>query len=472
MSVIPKYWDYTKPNELIDELVLNVRAKKPLANKYLYLGSSGARNWIKVEIGSDLARQKRLSLRLYLENIRKLIPEDSFDIVSLGSGTGTDDITILEHLAPKVHSPLSVIGIDLSWCLLDVGLQNISNSISNNSLRQWVDLYGLCVDFEELGKATDKLNSTSESTSIRRNKRCLFHLLGLTIGNSSEIKLLKTIHNVMDIGDYLLLNVDFSADDPEALKASFNAYNNNAVNDFLLGPLNASTRFEQNGENSYLLKSFIKNHSAELIDYTKTNVVLHKTTEVRGKEEKLSDVENASLFVRYYVDEKLEKESKNGINITEYLKLHGKLIDFSAKYKCEDFKMFLNGLSDEEIYFETMHDLKEFYVTQIEGYKYETIQAYILLKKIIPTVLNGQVVLSLDLFQERLGSYINAITHSEKNKRSELVMLQDKLKNERGIFINTLKLLQNIPECKSKIESINNFESLYAMAKEIFPKLF
>lgn len=298
--------------------------EKNLPNKYLYVGDYGAMLWNKIEnnykpgvVGGEL-------LTNYFPEIYNYIVSTCgglFDIVSLGTGTGEDDIKILNTIFKLAKSSdkkgIRYTAIDLSMNLLVQGVDRIDSYIQKHSKLQSLicQITGICVDIE-------KLSVVSEAKAINRTGRAtLFHLLGLTIGNNQETFFIKSIYNAMKENDYLLLGVDFSADDEKILQDTESFYRDGNIgediNRFLCGPLYFLTEIEKNESITY--KSFYK--ESKLSKLTKITIQ-HEMVEAN------SDIQGTVSFQR-----KLHYQRKEDKFV--------RVCDYSNKYKRSSFKDFL-----------------------------------------------------------------------------------------------------------------------------------
>jgi uncharacterized SAM-dependent methyltransferase len=339
LNKYPEYHYLERPEKIVETVIKQLREGKTIENKYLYLESIGAKNWSAVEKVLQLCENEESLLQEYFPRIDRLIKDHTqnrlYDIVSLGCGTGTDDISILEHSAMTGH--FSMITIDLSWCILEQGTTKIFNYLRPKMNPQSdVNVLGICCDFNSLTKAKEVVRAR------RKNKVMLFHLLGLTIGNSHEINILKNISSIMESNDFLLLSVDLSASDKEALKSAINAYGNPnalpAVNNFLLGPLNFSTYFDtdkQNPSNDPSLKTTIVLNDNQ-IDYSFKDywpkIIKTTSEDIECKQTGFSDIEKTVSLVRLY---QFGNEKKNQL-----------LCDYSNKYDRGAFEKFIRSLAD------------------------------------------------------------------------------------------------------------------------------
>jgi len=311
-----------------------------LANKYLYLGPHGAEAWEQVE-SSRTFRIKEFARDLLRQHLGEILKElfadargDGLDIVSLGSGTGLDDIAILNQLWGTTQESTALFTVDLSSDLLRRASTNIAHFLAENrARRQRTDVHALCVDIEQLSKMKQYF------WDHQLHGRRLFHLLGLTIGNNWEQPFLRSIANSMWNGDYLLIAVDFCLDKTEWETESLESYRQtqHEIMRFLCGPIVTALGVGQNelAEGRLTFHSHIKLSGVEPYDVMRSGIRI-----VSRKIHGLSDVPEAVSLARYYVDSTLDAD--------RFLPGHpelggrGRLCDFSNKYSSTAFKEWLN----------------------------------------------------------------------------------------------------------------------------------
>jgi len=390
----PEYVNLEDSSKKLREVFNKLRYGRALQNKYLYLESSGAYNWAHVERKLGLAVNEETLVDEHFNNIDSIIRDQSncksYDIISLGCGSGTDDMAIINFVYAKMAENFSITTIDLSFNLLVKGTSQIHSKISEKNINDKVDILGICCDFENLENAKSYLETR------RRNKVRLFHLLGLTIGNNFEIQLLRKITDIMDEEDYLLISVDLSAEDDKALKNSAKAYNSGEesilVDKFLLGPLNMSMNFHVNKRNRepFLYTKICPNINGERdnqsteIDYLVNGYLplLIKSKEEGGLNQ-YSNIEDTVTFTRYY-----------------QFGDHKVLCDYSNKYKFDPFNKFIFNLYGLGIYLEPVEGVLDFGIRDDLMAKCDPFQYLVLLKKTDPA---------------QHENYVNSISEEIKN---------------------------------------------------------
>ncbi len=298
---------------------------KDLPNKYLYLGGYGAYLWNEIERtyqpgieSSNSLKENFPEIDTIIRDDKEITPSETYNIISLGCGTGNDDIAILNVIKNnKNKESINYFTIDLSIGLLKQGTEKIEKEINNLNITKVKKICGLCVDIEHLNRVKDRIKSENKN---------FFHLLGLTIANNKERDFLISIYNVMKNGDYLLLGVDFSGRSKRALKESVNAYTTGkqaaSINKFLCSPLAFAVDFQQENYKNKTAKLQEKN-----MEYFKNIKVLHKVE----YQNSYSAVPDAKSLVRYHV-------YSDGIT---------RICDYSHKYSPSGFKKFLENLENE-----------------------------------------------------------------------------------------------------------------------------
>lgn len=372
---------------LTDKLVQQVKdVNSPLVNKYLYLGEHGAMSWKDVDQTYKLGRQGKRLIQDHFQDIDSIIratikeekpgePESGYDIISLGCGTGEDDETILIELNKRLAEynslpTFNIITVDLSLPLLVEGTVRISNVIRNNELVNYIDrIDAICCDLDSFFKSAEYIRFGGKKCH-RKNNRALFHLLGLTLANNDEVQMLSAISSVMKEGDFLLLGLDFSVEDSEALKKTISSYENegarNRIDEFLCGPLHFSTRFEwmDSSHNFQLITELASNDS---ILYPLE--VIHEHKENNGFS--LSKVPNA-------VNLKRSHRIKSRLTDSH---IPPRMCDFSNKYSGADFEVFIKNIKKHyAILFEVVGKIDAFGISDRDKRKHEPLQQLVLLR--------------------------------------------------------------------------------------------
>ena len=303
-----------------------------IANKYHYLGDHGASAWKDVEEHLEIKEFAWALLSKHIKDILKAANEvtdrKSLDIVSLGTGTGHDDLIILKGLrSAKDCQKRSLFTVDISLELLRIGFKKIDNRIKRNQYP--VNLRAICTDIEALAK------SKMYFAKNGRNDNRLFHLLGLTLGNNKEMEFLHAISKSMINGDLLLLGVDFSADDKKVggqLDLTYQSYMNAGaeVNKFLSSPLKTAMDFKQPKEQPC---EFVEVEGIWVTKNQKEHNYLSQNFKIATyKEEGISDIEGTVSFTRYYTNQAA----------TEFDPNESKLCDYSHKYNSGAFTEWLD----------------------------------------------------------------------------------------------------------------------------------
>lgn len=333
--------DYRFVNK-VDSLALSENIKQrletpgeDLANKYLYLGSHGALSWKNVENTLSIKKFAHLLLSEKIDEILKKVlvitGANCIDIVSLGIGTGGDDIVILERLKNITsNKPFNFFAVDISSDLLKIGANEVVKMIKTNGMNKKALLHGICIDIDELYLMCSYFKTN------RYNNNMLFHLLGLTLGNNDERKFLSSISKAMNTGDFLLLGVDFSADNDDILSKTKDSYKNARaeVAVFLSGPLKTAVSVDTAGYPEVVKVKGIW-HSKDPYNY------IDKTFRIESNVEqwddgckRLSHIPGTVSLTRYY--------SEFG---TIFSPENAKLCDYSNKYKVEPFSAWLKEMN-------------------------------------------------------------------------------------------------------------------------------
>jgi hypothetical protein len=180
--------------------------------------------------------------------------------------------------------------------------------------------------------------------------------------------MLGAISSVMEEGDFLLLGVDFSVEDPESLKKTISSYEKGGartkIDEFLCGPLHFGTKFEWVSES----------HNVQLITRLGNYDSIVYPVEVIHKHEensKLSKVQNSVSLVRYQ-------------RIESFLIGSGippRMCDFSNKYSVSDFNVFIKNIKkNHAIPFEVVSEIDAFGISDLSKIKHDPFQQLVLLR--------------------------------------------------------------------------------------------
>lgn len=313
-----------------------MQSGKNLANKYLYLGAQGASAWKKVEkalsiktVASELLRDNFgdiLNIALDMNNTK------NFDIVSLGSGTGGDDIEILQALHGSCNeSQSSFFAVDISVDLLRLGIDNIIQYTKSNGFNEMVDFHGLCLDIENLPSMKNYLSQNSN------NNNRFFHLLGLTLGNNKEFNFLASISQAMRTNDFLLIGLDFSLDEKKLLKNTIKSYEDARLEvlEFLSGPLRVATRINASKPSQKIMFEGTWSCS-DHYDYLTKHFRIDFKPE-RGDRIGLSNIPGTVTLSRYYAETNCKKSNRD----------NSKLCDISNKYNSNYFETWLENVKSD-----------------------------------------------------------------------------------------------------------------------------
>jgi hypothetical protein len=188
--------------KLKDEARNQIRAREPLDLKYHYVGWKAAKIWADLTSDHNYGHQAHIKQILnaapdFLQHIDTAGP---VNYVSLGPGGGDTDAEVLKALAHVVDIA-SLFLVDVSIELLQIAAnQIISQVLEPKLLKPPPRVRAMLSDFE------DNLSKLSPIL-MARDIRTLFTLLGFTIGNGSEMAVLKSLSNGTRAGDYVLVDV-------------------------------------------------------------------------------------------------------------------------------------------------------------------------------------------------------------------------------------------------------------------------
>jgi len=215
-------------NNIKQEIQRNL-LKGEIDHKFAFVGSIGVKDWHGL-CQFDEYELYRLSLDFLKKNMKVIcarIWEESkqsdFDLLDLGVGNGVKAGLVLETLVSNAGS------LPIKFFAFDIELQMTGRAISTITERMGtskVECIPIPGDFKQLN---------SYSANFQSDNPKLITLLGATLGNCNEEKVLTAIKQVMTHDDFFLLGIEYIAGrDKEDLTKS---YNNERVRDFVLRPL-------------------------------------------------------------------------------------------------------------------------------------------------------------------------------------------------------------------------------------------
>jgi hypothetical protein len=190
----------------ISEHVLN---KEVIPAFYYYLTEEGAELWIRMSTNPRYKFQSNsLALvRTFSETFAQNISAP-FDFISLGSGDGEKDRILLEAAVKKAENSIFYYPVDISDKLLVECVRNVfKGGLAGSNIRT----RAILGDFCDLGV----LRAVYEDRPIQN----VFSILGNTLGNTDEAKIMNALKDAMYSGDYLLLEVNCSPEEISKGKA-------------------------------------------------------------------------------------------------------------------------------------------------------------------------------------------------------------------------------------------------------------
>lgn len=224
--------------KLQEEAMDRVRDAKELDLKYHYVGWKMAENWNRLTDDQTYAHgHHRQQLSRLMEEMIAVLPTDAnFRYISLGPGDGKTDVEILPPLS-KALSITSLFFVDVSIELLQVATNKvITDLIVKKKVISPRHIRAVLGDFEDsLAKLAPVL--------VGFGDRSLFSLSGFTVGNSTERKLIVSLSEGMQPGDFLLLDARLhgmgkvTTISDEQKEQIIKPYKSSAMKKFAFGPV-------------------------------------------------------------------------------------------------------------------------------------------------------------------------------------------------------------------------------------------
>lgn len=189
--------------KLADEARDQIRAQGALDLKYHYIGWKSARMWL------ELTKEPSYGHMPHSAELARLIPTilhaiDSshpYNYISLGPGLGDIDVAVLSELARGAIDIEALFLVDVSIELLQIAASEIIERVLEEQVFPTMPrVRAMLADFED---SVSKLNPILASPGVHN----LYTLLGFTIGNSAEQRLLQSLSAGTRPGDYVLFDV-------------------------------------------------------------------------------------------------------------------------------------------------------------------------------------------------------------------------------------------------------------------------
>ena len=162
---------------------------------FLYLGKTGATNWLELEKSDEFPIASRLTELLCsnVQSLANLLPQ-AIDIISIGAGNGQKEKLILEAL--KERSMVRYFPLDISSQMVDVALEKVADL--------GVQATGIVAFFQDLPR-------------LKKYWRppVLLCMLGNSICNFNPEDFLSTIYKELAAGDYFLFDCHLFAPRPQ-----------------------------------------------------------------------------------------------------------------------------------------------------------------------------------------------------------------------------------------------------------------
>ncbi len=203
-----------KRHEYPESLRQFVVDRKVVPSKYLYWTPQASEHWLELcnQEKYQYYNNSLTALRGKAQTLAGQIVEAAgtaqIDFVSVGSGDGVKDNVLLRQLQKELHAEefIYYYPVDISDTLI---VEAIRNALRGGLPRNKFKVKALIADFLKL----EKLKSFYEE----RPAPNLFSVLGNTVGNADEDKLIDSVSEAMMPGDLVLLEVNVgkaSIEDP------------------------------------------------------------------------------------------------------------------------------------------------------------------------------------------------------------------------------------------------------------------
>lgn len=190
------------PEDLTAQLAAAVRSRR-LPDHFLYVGRTGATNWLDLSRSDDFPIAARLTdlLRRSLDDVARSAPAGS-TLIGIGVGDGSKERMVLDALVPRGLVD-RYIAIDISSGLVDEAVRNASGAGAETT-----GVVALCEDLARLRRYWQP--------------PAVICLLGNNFCNYVAPDLLATVHAQMAPGDLFIFDCHLCPED-EAARAAWAA---------------------------------------------------------------------------------------------------------------------------------------------------------------------------------------------------------------------------------------------------------
>lgn len=175
----------------------------------VYYTEEAAQNWREVALHPSYGQYRQCS-----EALEQLLATQQWSdfcrtkkpdgIVSLGAGSASKDILIIESLHKHRNSQLTLSLVDYSQSMLEDTATVILKELGERGLQHTIELEPLRQDFMELRPL---------SSIRRRGTPVIFFIAGGTIGNVNEAELLRAVARSSEAGDWFVVGLEFIPDE-------------------------------------------------------------------------------------------------------------------------------------------------------------------------------------------------------------------------------------------------------------------
>lgn len=187
---------------------------------WAYLGLPSALAYRRYLARSPAAQERAAALPALAAAILAHLRRAPLDVLALGVGDGTHEVSLAQHLAEERGEPLSLCLQDLSEPLLSCAYLRAAEALSPHAQKE---LWALLADLEELSLHADLL--------FRTERQRLVLMLGGTLGElEDELRFLRYGLAQCKLGDLLALEVPLAVAGSEA---AITSRQGEAANQFL-----------------------------------------------------------------------------------------------------------------------------------------------------------------------------------------------------------------------------------------------
>lgn len=404
-------------NTRFDRKKLDYGSPLFLKNKYLYLKTEGAQNYLEARY--DMKSGKSELDKLEIKTLINLLDDktDNLTLISLGSANCFKEIDTLVRVYCETnkHGDFTLIPIDVSTTLIQLAVLYFYKRFPINAKRTIKPIIG---DFLDAQKKASEIFALANS-----DYPFIFTMLGSTLSNYREKSFLKDILSFMRTDDLLVLGFDIYDDgakidtEKERIYKQYHVVGTGNF-DFMIGPL-ANTPIIPNVQK--IQRDFGKKTIQEVLITQLTD-----TNDTNPFYKRLTDVPSSICYAPIIAVEHPTQKTQIDISLAQ-----------STKYKYEEFVNFLKT----EVCNESQDKSRKDYFEVCDGSEKGKLAACLVLRK-KTEIDNTALLVSLsNKISNKIVALMQDSSITETNKKFLTDLSNIFNKNDEGKMQDCIKYL-------------------------------